>query len=83
MINGSLLAERNCRDRMLDLAMALEQLTAKQKGALLPWLEGYTQEEIAEMLGITQQQVSRRIERARAEIRLFLDIKGVKRDESD
>ena len=48
----------------LDIEAAIEGLTDKQREALLLWLEGYTQEEIGERLGITHQAVSRLTERA-------------------
>ena len=52
-----------CETR-IDLEAAANSLTDKQRQALAMWLEGYTQEEIGEELGVWHQQVSSRIDRA-------------------
>ena len=51
-------------ERRIDLERAIAQLTAKQREVLALWLEGYTQEEIAERCGIGQSQVCKRLRRA-------------------
>jgi len=42
----------------MDIEQACESLTRKQWEALALWLQGYTQEEIGERLGIRQQAIS-------------------------
>ena len=65
-------------DGRMDIRDALSQLTDKQREALALWVEGYTQEEIGEALGITQRNAGRRIERAIARIREILDLEWTK-----
>ena len=48
----------------LDLEVALRQLTPKQTEALGAWLAGYTQQEIGDACGVSQQAIGRTIERA-------------------
>ena len=57
-------------DLMIDVDRAVCKLTEKQRTALSLWEQGYTQEEIAAMLGITHQKVSTRIQRAITRLRL-------------
>ena len=57
----------------LDIEAAIEGLTEKQREALLLWLEGYTQEEIGERLGINHANVCRRVERAIERLREILN----------
>ena len=52
-------------DELIDIRLALEQLTAKQRQAMLLILEGYTHIAAANKLGISRTSVSRRIQRAR------------------
>ena len=59
-------------ERRIDLERAIAQLTAKQREVLALWLEGYTQEEIAERCGIGQQRVCRRLQRAKARLRVIM-----------
>ena len=60
-------------DWKLDLEDALERLTEKQRWALLlVCYLGYTQEEAGEMCGVTQQAVSRLIERATGSVCEFM-----------
>ena len=59
-------------ERRLILQEAIEELTPKQREALALWMQGYTQEEIGERVGITQRTVGRRLERAFKRIREYL-----------
>lgn len=52
-------------DIRLDLERASEQLTPKQRVTLWLWLQGYTQEEIAQQHGVGQPAIAMRIRRAR------------------
>ena len=49
----------------MDLAPLLAQLAPRHREALLLWADGYTQEEIGQMMGVRQQSVSRYIALAR------------------
>ena len=53
---------------LMDVREALAQLTDKQREALALWLEGYTQAEIGERLGISERGAGRRLKRAINEI---------------
>ena len=60
-------------DVWLDLEPALRRLTEKQRHALLlVCYHGYTQEEAAEMCGVTQGPISRRIKTAACKIRDYM-----------
>lgn len=52
-------------DELIDIQLALERLTAKQREALLLILDGYTHIAAARKLGISRTSISRRIQRAR------------------
>ena len=56
-------------DARLDLRNVLDCLTEKQAQALGLWYEGYTQEEIGEMLGVSQQAAGGLIQRGLERIR--------------
>ena len=56
----------------MDLQEACQVLTRKQGEALGYWLQGYTQREIGDVLGISQAAVHYRIEGALARLREFL-----------
>ena len=60
------------QDTRIDLQAAMATLTDKQRDALELWVQGYTQEQIGEMLGIRQQPAGRRVERAIERMREFL-----------
>ena len=45
-------------DQRIDLISALNQLTPRQRRVLVLWAAGYTQQEIADEYGVTQQAVS-------------------------
>ena len=49
----------------MDLAPLLAQLAPRHREALLLWVDGYTQEEIGRMMGVTKMSVCRYIARAR------------------
>jgi len=51
-------------DQAIDIERALACLTAKQREAVVLAMQGYTQAEIAEALGITRENVAYRISRA-------------------
>jgi RNA polymerase sigma factor (sigma-70 family) len=51
-------------DQSIDIERALACLTAKQREAVTLAMQGYTQAEIAEMLGINQSSVNRRLQSA-------------------
>jgi len=56
-------------ERRIDSVGQLARLTDKQLVAFLLHHLGYTQEEIGEMQGVTQQSISERIERARERLK--------------
>jgi DNA-directed RNA polymerase specialized sigma24 family protein len=56
----------------LDIEAACKKLTSKQAQVLNMWLLGYTQEEAAASMGITQVAVCRLIDRAAKTIRAAL-----------
>jgi len=45
-------------DQRIDLIDALNKLTPRQRKVLILWAAGYTQQEIADEYGVTQQAVS-------------------------
>ena len=45
-------------DQRLDLIAALNRLSPRQRKVLILWVAGYTQQEIADEYGVTQQAVS-------------------------
>jgi len=45
-------------DQRIDLITALNKLTPRQRKVLILWAQGYTQQEIADEYGVTQQAVS-------------------------
>ena len=57
-------AESQHSDLRLDLEAALLLLTPRQAEALGAWLAGYTQREIGDACGVSQQAIGRIIERA-------------------
>ena len=61
--------ETDDSDLRLDLERAAVMLTAKQRRALWLWCQGYTQEEIASALGVTQPSIWERISNALAALR--------------
>jgi len=52
-------------DELIDIQLALERLTTKQREALLLILSGYTHIAAARKLGISRTSISRRMQRAR------------------
>lgn len=60
-------------NEMCDLTEAFWKLTERQREAFILWREGYTQEEMAEILGITQQSAQERLASAMANIRKCLE----------
>ena len=56
-------------DTRIDLIDALNQLTPRQRKVLILWAAGYTQQEIADEYGVTQQAVSLIIKDATCKIR--------------
>ena len=48
----------NSIDQRIDLIDALNKLTPRQRKVLILWAAGYTQQEIADEYGVTQQAVS-------------------------
>ena len=69
---GSLTAEDI--DLRMDIEAAIQRLTAKQHRALMCHLAGYTQAEIAVLVGIDRSNVARRVQRAYERIRVFVMI---------
>ncbi len=61
------------RERLEQLREALRRLTPARRQLLLLHLEGLTQREIGEVLGITEGNVAVRLHRARHSLRGFLD----------
>ena len=59
-------------DVIIDMKRAMTELTPKQREALDLWLQGYTQKEIGERLGITHSSVCRRLQNAFAMMRMAL-----------
>ena len=55
-------------DARMDLAPLLAQVTPRYCQAFLLWVDGYTQEEIGQAMGICHQTVSKYIARARKEL---------------
>jgi RNA polymerase sigma factor (sigma-70 family) len=51
-------------DDAIDMEAAIDTLTERQRDTLALWLLGYTQQEIAEKMGVNQSTVSRRLGRA-------------------
>ena len=49
-------------DDYMDLAQALTALTPKQRRAALLYAQGFTQNEIGEMMGVDQSNISRLLE---------------------
>ena len=45
-------------DQRIDLMNALNKLSPRQRKVLVLWAAGYTQQEIADEYGVTQQAVS-------------------------
>ena len=45
-------------DQRIDLIDALNRLTPRQRKVVILWAQGYTQQEIADEYGVTQQAVS-------------------------
>ena len=45
-------------DQRIDLIAALNRLSPRQRKVVLLWAAGYTQQEIADEYGVTQQAVS-------------------------
>jgi RNA polymerase sigma factor (sigma-70 family) len=60
-------------EQRIALREAIAGLTDKQREALELWLCDYTQEEIAEIVGTTQQAVSLRITEAMSGIQHFME----------
>jgi len=56
--------ERERVEAVIDLEAALSKLTDKQRFALTRWVLGYTQAEIAAMMGIAERNVRALIARA-------------------
>jgi RNA polymerase sigma factor (sigma-70 family) len=44
-------------DAMLDVRAAMKSLTARERGAVVLWVCGYTPAEVAELLGVSQGTV--------------------------
>ena len=59
-------------DQRIDLISALNKLTPRQRKVLILWAAGYTQQEIADEYGVTQQAVSLIIEIATCKMRPFV-----------
>lgn len=57
------------RELILQLLTEADRLTPPQLMALGFWLAGFTHAEIAQIVGVSRRAVSRRIERAIAELR--------------
>jgi len=57
---------------LMDVREALAQLTDKQREALALWVEGYTQAEIGERLGIGKRSAGHRLEGAVTQMRKML-----------
>ena len=51
--------QRDQMDAVIDLAAAMARLTEKQRRVISLWVQGYTQEEIAGIMGVDQATVSR------------------------
>lgn len=51
--------QRDQMDAVIDLAAAMEKLTEKQRQAIKLWVLGYTQQEIAGIMGVSQPTVFR------------------------
>ena len=65
-------------DQRIDLQDALPCLTEKQAEALGMWVEGYTQKEVAIVMGITQQAAGFLIDRGLGRIRRTVEAGVVK-----
>jgi len=61
-------------DTRIDLRRALPCLTEKQAEALGLWIEGYSQREVGERLGVSQQAVARLIARGLSAIRATMGL---------
>jgi len=59
-------------DTRIDLIDALNKLTPRQRKVVILWAAGYTQQEIADEYGVTQQAVSLIIKVATCKIRSSL-----------
>ena len=51
-------------DDYMDLAQSLTALTQKQRRAVLLYAQGFTQCEIGQMMGVTQQAICQTLEKA-------------------
>ena len=47
---------------LLDVRRAVRRLTPKQRQTLYYWLAGYTQQEIAALVGVTQSAICQRLQ---------------------
>ena len=56
-------------DRRLDLESALRELNDRDRSVVVLWAQGYTQQEIADEYGITQQAISLIVKDATCKIR--------------
>lgn len=56
-------------DAALLLDETLARLTRRQRDVVVPWLQGYTHQEIADMLGVCRTAVTQRLLRARKRMR--------------
>ena len=45
-------------DQRIDLVSALNKLSPRQRKVVILWAQGYTQQEIADEYGVTQQAIS-------------------------
>ncbi len=67
-------AERDTRDDMIDLGEAVASLDAGQRCVLGLSALGYSQIEIGEVMGVSQQYVSRQLHRVRVIIRSACEV---------
>ena len=49
-------------DKRLDLAVAIERLEPLERAIVRYWLQGYTQKQIGEMVGLDRSWVSRKLD---------------------
>ena len=59
----------------MDLAPLLAQLAPRHREALLLWVDGYTQEEIGQMIGVSDRSIRRYIALAREVLTLAMRLK--------
>jgi len=57
--------QRDQMDAVIDLAAAMARLTEKQRRVISLWVQGYTQEEIAQIEGIARTTVQEQLDAAR------------------